>query len=191
MNYNSRRYALLNQWDPRHLRTVQRLLRPTPGSAVLEVGCGRGHLTKRLREAGVEAQGVDVNPHAADHAVTDAVSTMSAEALDFPSDRFDQVCSFHAIEHIPDPSAAIAEMARVVKPGGQVLLVYPAEPIRGLYSIPASIILYNNPFKSRTIHLHKFTPKRIEALAGAHRLAEVHSEFNLFSSQFVSLLRKS
>lgn len=190
MDYNSRRYALLNQWDPRHLRTVNRLLRPAPDTHLLEVGCGRGHLTKRLREAGVNARGIDVNPHAADHAVTDAVKTMSAEELGFPSDSFDQVCSVHAIEHIPDPDAAMAEMARVVRPGGQVMLIYPAEPIRGLYSIPASIILYNTPFKSRTIHLHRFTPKRIAALGVSHGLEQVHSEFNLFSSQFVSLLKK-
>jgi ubiquinone/menaquinone biosynthesis C-methylase UbiE len=190
--YDSPRYALVNRWDRRHLDRVARVLDPRPGERVLEVGCGRGFLTKALADLGVDAVGVDANPHAAEHAVTDRVSTMGAEALDFPDGSFDKVVSVHAIEHIPDLTGALGEMARVLRPGGRAMFIYPAEPVKGIWAVPTAVILYRNPFRATDVHVHWLTPSRLRTVAGPAGLVELQHEFNLLNSpQFISLFERS
>lgn len=184
--YDSRKYALVNRWDPSHLEKVNRLLPLEDGSSVLEVGCGSGHLTRRLAEQGLDVTGIDANPQAAEVAGTDRVKTMRAEALDFPANTFDYIVSVHAIEHIPALEAAFSEMDRVLKPGGQALLIYPAEPIMGLYAIPTSIILHGTPFKAREVHCHRLWPAKVRRMVEPMGWNETHREFNLLKSpQFV------
>ena len=189
--YDSPRYAAVNRWDSSHLDKVDRLLDVGPGDRVLEVGSGRGHLTSRLAERGVDIVGIDANPNAAELAETDRVIHMLAEELDFPDEEFDYIISVHAIEHIPNLREAAAEMSRVLKPGGEAMFIYPAEPIMGLFAIPTSVILHGTPFKAREIHCQKLWPKKVRLLMAPLGLEERHSEFNLFKSpQFVSVLVK-
>ena len=186
-----KRYALAQRWGGQHISTVKRLLDPQPGMRILEVGSGRGHLAKRIEGLGAVVTGVDANPEAAENPVARDIRTMRVEALDFPDAAFDQVVAIHAIEHFPLIAEAFAEMARVLKPGGTMLLIYPAEPIRGLFSVPDAIIIYRNPFRSRELHRHKLRPSKGRKLADAVGLAHLHSEFQLLTSpQFVTLLRK-
>ena len=189
--HDMRRYALAQRWGGQHISTVRRLLDPQPGTRLLEVGSGRGHLARRMEGLGPTVTGVDANPEAAQHAVGQDIRTMRVEALDFPDAAFDQVVAIHAIEHFPRLTEALGEMARVLKPGGQMLLIYPAEPIRGLFSVPDAIIIYRNPFRSRELHRHKLRPAKVRGLAGAAGLEHLHSEFQLLTSpQFVTLLGK-
>lgn len=191
-HYDSRRYALINRWDPSHLDRVDRLLELNDGLRVLEVGCGQGHLTKRLLERGLDVTGIDANPNAPEVANTDRVLHMRGEDLAFEDDSFDVIVSVHAIEHIPALEEAIAEMARVLRRGGRAMHVYPAEPIMGLYAIPTSVILYGTPFRAREVHCHKLWPAKLRRLMAPHGLVETHSEFNLFKSpQFVSVFEKT
>lgn len=185
--YDSRRYALVNRWDPSHLEKVDRLLPLSPGTRVLEVGCGAGHLTRRLAERGVDIVGIDANPQASAVAGSDRVRTMRAEALDFDHGSFDAIVSLHAIEHIPALEMALTEMARVLRSGGRALFVYPAEPIMGLYALPTSVILHGTPFKARQVHCHKVWPAKLRRMVEPLGWTETHREFNLFKSpQFVS-----
>lgn len=190
--YDSRRYALVNRWDPLHLRRIDRLLPLQSGQRVLEVGCGRGHLTARLAERGVDVVGVDANPKAAEVAICDRVVHMRAEGLDFPDSSFDAVVSVHAIEHIPPLERALGEMARVLKAGGEALFIYPAEPVKGLFAVPTSIILHGTPAKARQVHIHKLWPAKLRRMAEPFGLTERHHELNLWRSpQFISLFAKS
>lgn len=189
--YNSRRYALLNRWNPRNLDIVLDWVNPQPGHKILDVGCGRGHLVKALTERGYEAWGIDLNPNASELAGDLNVQTMSAAALEFADASFDTVVSFHAIEHIPPLEKVMAEIARVVKPGGSVLLVYPAEPLRGLYAIPTSIILHRTPFKAREVHVHRLNPRKVKILAETVGLTEIRRTFRPWPSpEYASLLEK-
>jgi 2-polyprenyl-3-methyl-5-hydroxy-6-metoxy-1,4-benzoquinol methylase len=132
--YNSERYAIINRWDPTHLEKIDRLLDLQPGDRVLEIGCGQGHLTKRLAERGIDITGIDANPNASHVSGSERVLYMMAEALQFDDGVFDSIVSVHAIEHIPDLKGAFAEMSRILKPGGKALFIYPAEPIMGLFA---------------------------------------------------------
>ena len=186
--YDSRKYALINRWNPRNLEIIRDWVAPVPGDRVLDVGCGKGHLVKALSELGVDAVGIDLNPKASDVAVVARVRTMSATSLDFDDDAFDAVVSFHAIEHIPPIEEVFREISRVVKPAGKVLLVYPAEPVRGLYAIPTSIILHGSPFKARRVHIHKLKPAYVAELAAAAGLRQLKNKLRLWPSpEYASL----
>lgn len=190
-DYHSRRYALVNRWDPAHLRKIDRLLDLKEGETLLEVGCGQGHLTKRLADRGIEVIGIDANEEAPQVAGTDRVVHMMAEDLQFDDDSFDTIVSIHAIEHIPPLEEALSEMARVLKPGGTAFYIYPAEPIMGLYAIPTSVILYGTPFKARKVHCHKLWPSKLRRMVEPLGLSETHHEFNLVKSpQFISVFEK-
>jgi len=186
--YDSRKYALINRWNPRNLEIIRDWVVPVPGDRILDVGCGKGHLVKALSELGVDAVGIDLNPNASDVAVVPRVRTMSATNLDFDDAAFDAVVSFHAIEHILPIEDALREMSRVVKPNGKVLLIYPAEPVRGLYAIPTSIILHRTPFKARQVHIHKLNPAYVAELAGASGLRQVRKKLRMWPSpEYASL----
>jgi len=193
--YQTARYALLNTpvETDRHVMRVMRHLAPAEGDHILEVGCGRGFVTARVQRLSPRTEGVDVNPEAVRHGVAANLRAMSATGLDFPDASFDKVYSFHTIEHVPEPGRALAEMARVLRPGGRLMLVYPAEPIRGLYAVPAAVALFGNPLRAREMHLHRLTPDRILAAIEAEHLPLAHVASKLefwLTPQFVTVLAK-
>jgi SAM-dependent methyltransferase len=113
-----RRYVL----DPVMLARVSEAAPKT----ALDVGCGEGRFCRMLAARGIAATGVDPTialisqARAADPAgrYVEAI----AEALPFPDAAFDLVVSYLSLIDIPDFERAIAEMARVLKPGGALLI---------------------------------------------------------------------
>ena len=184
------RYALAQRLDSEHLPTICRLLDPQPGTRILEVGSGRGLLTSKLDQLGANATGVDANPAVSTHALARDIRVMSVERLEFADGEFDQVVSVHAIEHFPNLAPAFAEMARVLKPGGRMLLIYPWEPIRGMGAVLDSITIYGHPFRARQMHLQKPRPAMVRKLGQDVGLSHVHTEFKVFWPQFTTLLHK-
>lgn len=86
---------------------------------VLDVGCG-GKPYESLFE-GRCAEYLGCDPYPSD----DATVACPADALAFEDDSFDAVVTFQVLEHIPRPWAAVAECARVLKPGGFLLATAP------------------------------------------------------------------
>jgi len=194
VTYDSEDYAMLNRpiETGRHSRRILRYLRPRSSDTLLEIGCGRGWLTQRMQELCPATYGIDVNPKSIAHGVAENLATMDAVDLRFEDEQFDHVYSFHAIEHIVDAGDAIDEMQRVLVPGGRILLVYPAEPIRGLYAMPGAWIGFGNPFLARELHVHSFTPRKIRRLAEQRGLTHVESALDFFiTPQFMTVLEKA
>lgn len=105
------------------------------GRDVLEVGCGTGLVLLRLREFARSARGVDLSPGMLQKAEQRGldVTLGSATALPFPDHQFDVTCAFKVLAHVPDIEKALAEMARVTRPGGVVLAeFYNPFSLRGL-----------------------------------------------------------
>lgn len=98
---------------------------PTPGSSVLEVGCGYGVMLEVLRDAGYRVYGCDPSPKAVQVCRAKRLDVVRARApeLPFPAEAFDVVLSMHVIEHVPDPRAFIEAVARTTRPGGAVGIV--------------------------------------------------------------------
>ena len=194
IDYQSEKYALVNSLaieHGRHLRRVCRFLHPRPHERLLEVGCSRGYLTRLVQQLAPDTYGIDLNAAAIARGVTDCLAVMDAQRLGFDDESFDKVFSFHCIEHVPDLGAALREMDRVLRPGGLLLLVYPAEPIRGLYVIPTAVMLFRNPWRARELHLHRLSPRRLAPFLLGTSLIPLESRLELLLlPQFITLLRK-
>lgn len=95
---------------------------------VLDIGCGGGLLSNRLAKTRHEIFGVDISAPslkvAAESDTTGRVSyvEMSADQLDFQDASVDVACILDVLEHVENPGKCIEEIARVLKPGGLVLL---------------------------------------------------------------------
>jgi SAM-dependent methyltransferase len=94
--------------------------------AALDVGCGEGRFCRILRQLGIAVTGVDPTPRLIDEAVRRDPSgdyrIGHAEALEFPDAGFDLVVSYLTLIDIPGLEEAISEMARVLAPGGALLI---------------------------------------------------------------------
>lgn len=116
---------------------VKPLLGRLAGQRVLEIGCGRGGFAAWLAsqpERPGELVAADFSPVAVRMAeafgrergvtgVTYRVEDLMA--LTFPDASFDAAISFETIEHVPDSRRALRELARVLKPGGMLILTCP------------------------------------------------------------------
>ena len=101
----------------------------SPGANILEIGCGKGSLLNHLQLAGYAVHGVDLDRDAlsscrAQHPDA-SVCVASGDALPFPSGAFDAVVSFDVFEHIKASDLHLAEVRRILRPGGRYLLQTP------------------------------------------------------------------
>jgi ubiquinone/menaquinone biosynthesis C-methylase UbiE len=101
------------------------------GKDVLEVGCGSGIAVQLFAEAGADVTAVDLTPWAVDttrarleaFGLAADVFEADAEQLPFEDGSFDLVFSWGVIHHTSNMDRALAELVRVCRPGGQVVLM--------------------------------------------------------------------
>jgi len=113
---------------------------PSPGLRWLDVGCGNGAFTELIvdRCAPASVDGVDPSIDQIEFARTRPAARMArfqignATSLPFPNDAFDAAVMPLVISFVPDPAAGVAEMARVVAPGGIVSAYMWDQPDGGL-----------------------------------------------------------
>jgi SAM-dependent methyltransferase len=96
------------------------------GARALDVGCGPGNYLRYLRRhhPTVRAHGLDLSPGmAAEAAAHGPTVNGDAGRLPFHDDAFDRVLAPHMLYHCPDIPAAVAELRRVLRPGGAMVAV--------------------------------------------------------------------
>ena len=97
-------------------------------STVLEVGCGEGHFLKTACSSGYSIQGVELNPQVAARAraMGFVIHELMLDNLKKKiCERFDVICSFQVLEHVPNPCKFLEEMMGLLKPGGKMILSVP------------------------------------------------------------------
>jgi len=110
--------------ERRFLEAIERLVRP--GDRLLDAGCGSGRLfTYDLRGRASLVVGVDVASDLAHNPNVDAPLRASLTALPFVSETFDLIICKHVLEHLEEPEPACRELARVLRPGGRLLILTP------------------------------------------------------------------
>ncbi len=163
--------ALLRATECRLLAQLGQLPRP-----VLDVGCGDGHFVRMLC-----AEPLDVGLDPAGWAVWEAKERGSYRALlqgsattiPFADESFQTVLSNCVLEHIPDLEAALAEIARVLRPGGRLVTTVPSPYLEemllggrvltrlGLSSLAKR---YRRWFQTASRHYHLYDVDRWAAL---------------------------
>ena len=119
----------------------------TPDAPILDAGCGTG---LNLRHLPAGSTGVDINPRniallrtrLPNHTVVEG----DVEALPFADASFGTVLCTEVIEHIPDPTAALAEYRRVLQPGGVLIGSVPARSAIWKLRFLSSTCPHSEPF---------------------------------------------
>jgi ubiquinone/menaquinone biosynthesis C-methylase UbiE len=136
----------------------------TAGMDVLDVGCGQGIDLVRYARAGARVTGMDLTPrhvelagrHLEAAGLSGNVVVGDAEQLPFADDSFDRVSSNGVLHHTPDIAAALREIRRVLRPGGEArIIVYN----RSSFHYWISQVFYWGIFKRRL-----FTEGSMEAV---------------------------
>jgi ubiquinone/menaquinone biosynthesis C-methylase UbiE len=102
------------------------------GKKVLEVGCGNGYVLSRYAQNGADVVGVDITSTAIDlcrqrfthMGLQGTFQEADAEQLSFADATFDCVCSMGVLHHVPDTAKAVAEIHRILKPGGRLIVMF-------------------------------------------------------------------
>jgi 2-polyprenyl-6-hydroxyphenyl methylase/3-demethylubiquinone-9 3-methyltransferase len=129
---NPVRLGFVREMVDRHFGAERAERRPLAGKSALDVGCGAGLLTEPLARMGAAATGLDAAPeniaaaklHAGGQGLAIDYRHGSVETLG-EDERFDLVCSMEVVEHVTDPAAFVAGLARTLAPGGLMLLSTP------------------------------------------------------------------
>jgi malonyl-CoA O-methyltransferase len=114
--------------DPRiyHVRLIQEYFGALAGKRVLDAGCGKGRFARILRESDRSAEiwGLDISPEMLKFAPVGIRKTAgSMTALPFPAETFDCVYATESLEHAVEIEKAVAELCRVLKPGGRLVII--------------------------------------------------------------------
>ncbi|MDO5661847.1 MAG: class I SAM-dependent methyltransferase, partial [Brachybacterium sp.] len=138
----ARRYDLMNDIAAlgqvrRWRRAMVDALELTPGSTVLDLAAGTGTSTAALRAAGLSAVATDfsLGMMREGRRRQPAIPFVGgdAEHLPYADDSFDGVAISFALRNIHDPRAGLAEMVRVVRPGGVIVVCEFSTPTLPLF----------------------------------------------------------
>lgn len=132
---------------------------------VLDIACGTGMGSYMLASAGTQhIDGADIAPeainYATEHFTAPNISFTISDIIAYKTRRlYDVIVCFETIEHIPDYNAALANLRRLLRPGGTLLISSPNRPVTS----PNAQQQSDKPLN--TFHVREFTPAELtEAL---------------------------
>jgi SAM-dependent methyltransferase len=132
-------------WDDDFTEFLVETLRPRPGNLILDVGCGEGQAEVsigRRQVSQVRLVGIDLVPSKAAEALAEtrshnqrvSVAVGDAVRLPFRNAAFDATFCVAVLQHVPNVSDAVKEIARVTAPGRRVVIVEPDNAERYFFS---------------------------------------------------------
>jgi len=151
---------------------LERAAGPLQGRLLVDVGCGTGRFTQALQLQGARTVGVDLGPDMLAVAAERAAGpwlVADAARLPFGDRTFDLAVAVTVLEFVADPARVVAELARVTRPGGRLVVacLNPASPW-GLFHRRR---LRRPPWR----HARLLTRRQLLALGGAHGRTRRHA----------------
>ncbi|MBN8868789.1 MAG: methyltransferase domain-containing protein [Solirubrobacterales bacterium] len=141
-------------------RTVGETVEPLGARTVLDAGCGEGETLERM--AGIlpaEPEGIDLNPesvaYAKERLPQAQIQVGNLLELPFEESSFDLVLCLEVLEHLPEPGAGLAELARVS--GRDIVISVPHEPWFRLGSLARG--KYLKTWGNHPEHVNHWNPK--------------------------------
>ncbi len=106
------------------------LLQLKPGEKVLDVACGSGNMLYLLKDTGADLFGIDISKTAVEIAKKrvekpEQIVCADADPLPYKDNEFDCILALGVIEHFPDISSIVRQIARCVKKTGRVIIAVP------------------------------------------------------------------
>lgn len=137
---------------------------------LLDVGCGAGTLLSVAKQAGWNAEGVEVSIPTVDILRKQGLTVFPGELAqaEFPDAHFDVVTAAELIEHVPDPSSLIAEVARVLRPGGIFWATTPHS-----HGASGRVLKLKWSVVSPPEHLHLFSVRGLSGVVARHGFQRV------------------
>jgi len=137
---------------------------------LLDVGCGAGTLLNVANQAGWNAEGVELSVPTVDILRNQGLTVFPGELAQakFPEAHFDVVTAAELIEHVPDPSSLIAEVSRVLRPGGVFWATTPHS-----HGASGRVLKLKWSIVSPPEHLHLFSVRGMAALLARHGFQRV------------------
>jgi SAM-dependent methyltransferase len=169
----------------RKLAEVARMLGPTAGLRCLDLGSDNGVVSLLLRDGGGSWASGDLTEEAVGSIrslVEVDVHLVRGDRLPFPDACFDRVAVVDMLEHVPDDAALVAELARVTRPGGLLVVNTPHLKRTRLRRLRHAL----GQTDEKHGHLRPgYTPEGLRALLGPGFELERHRTYSRFFSEAV------
>lgn len=119
----------------------------TPDNRIMDWGCGKGTLVSEGRAAGYDVIGCDLDTEVGKDPHLSPIDPTTYR-LPYPDHSIDVIVSNQVLEHVMDYDGSLAELRRVLKPGGAFLHMFPSRwiPIEPHVYVPGATIVRNRPW---------------------------------------------
>ncbi|MFM9912150.1 MAG: class I SAM-dependent methyltransferase [Methylophilaceae bacterium] len=174
----SKKYAKkIDTKRKRAKRFAARIRRFVTSGRWLDVGCSAGFIVEAAQNAGFDAHGVDVEQWGINYAQQELkLQNVKQGFLDqqaYPNAFFDVITVYEVIEHVPDLNAFLAELSRILKPGGVLEI---RTPDVGHWRTPKPLKDWEAVLPSE--HLYYFSRPTLQQLLLKHQLKVLKWGFN-------------
>ena len=149
-------------------RSILRELERRAGSCgrrLLDVGAHTGRFLHLAREAGWDAEGIELNPRTAAYAAARTglpVHLMNAQALADRGRRYDALVLTDVLEHIPEPVDLLATLASLTKDGGVIAVKVPCGPSQVVKErVLAAVSSHRVTLADNLVHVNHFSPRSL------------------------------
>lgn len=147
-----------------------------PDGRALDIGCGNGRFIRNMNAIGWNCEGVEFSLTAVNVCRQAGLKVFHGDLhqAGYESASFDLVTARHLIEHVPDPDALVAEISRILKPGGQVAIETPNNCSWGrklfgkrwfANEVPRHLVLFNTASLTLLLSQHGFRLRHCETSA--------------------------
>lgn len=122
VNFEERKmFKMLNSWSRNKEKSKIK---------ILDIGCGSGMITKKIKDLGYEVEGLDFSEEAINRAVANGINASVCnldEGIKRPDSSYDVIWAGDIIEHVFDPIGLIKELHRILKKDGVLILCIPSD----------------------------------------------------------------